>query len=320
VIAGQPVASEGRLDIVIVNYETPGLLDDCLRSIADHSVTGVRDVIVVDNSTRPEGAELVVRRHPAVRLLRPTTNVGYGSGANFGIAECTGEYVLVLNADAQLQAGALEAIIKELDLHPDTGIVGPRLVDRQGRIQPSCARFPAPGRLFLHETGLWRVVRSTEFGKVVQPFFDRETSGVVPWVLGAALGIRRCDFDAVGGFDPDYFMYYEEVDLCRRLATKGVLTRFAPAARISHVGGASTALNQAPMQREMFRSLARYTRRHGRDPALLRLRLAVVSVASARLGRDVLTRSDGSTRLPWKQTAAAWRTIVGDAIGGWRDG
>jgi GT2 family glycosyltransferase len=140
---------------------------------------------------------------------------------------------------------------------------------------------------------------------------------VVPWVLGAALAIRRRSFDAVGGFDPQYFMYYEEVDLCRRLAATGTLTRFTPAATIGHIGGASTMLNRLPMQLEMFRSLARYMRLHGRDPGLLRLRLAVVATACAWFWRDVFTRSNGRASVRTRQSARAWRAIVGDAISGW---
>jgi N-acetylglucosaminyl-diphospho-decaprenol L-rhamnosyltransferase len=327
VSTGTPVEAYGRLDIIVVNYETPGLLDDCLRSITSHSGIGqfatgrggegVREVIVVDNSPTPEGAELIVRKHPAVVLLRSETNIGYGSAANRGIAAGAGEYALVLNADAQLHAGAVEALIEELDLHPDTGIVGPRLVDAEGHVQPSCARFPTPGRVFLHETGLWKLIRSTTVGKRARPFFDLDAPGVAPWVLGAALAIRRRSFDAVGGFDPQYFMYYEEVDLCRRLAATGTLTRFTPAATISHIGGASTMLNRLPMQLEMFRSLARYIRRHGRDPGLVRLRLAVVAIASAWFWRDVLTRSGGQVRVRLRQSARGWRAIVSDAMVGW---
>ena len=329
---GVPIVREGRLDIVIVNYETPGLLDGCLRSIAGHSgighsgtahaasgrcAAGVRDVIVVDNSPTPEGAELIVRKHPAVVLVRSETNIGYGSAANRGVAAGAGEYALVLNADAHLHAGAVEALIEELDLHPETGIVGPRLVDAEGQAQPSCARFPTAGRMFLHETGLWKLLRSTKVGARARPFFDLDEPGVVPWVLGAALAIRRRSFDAVGGFDPQYFMYYEEVDLCRRLAAGGTLTRFTPAATIGHIGGASTMLNRLPMQREMFRSLARYTRQHGRDPGLLRLRLAVVATACAWFGRDVFCRTNGRARVGTRQSARAWRAIVGDAVLGW---
>lgn len=314
--AGLPAATDGRLDVVVVNFETPGLLNDCLHSITGQTTPGLGEVIVVDNSITAEGAELVVRNHSTARLLRSASNVGYGSAANLGIAAGAAEFVLVLNADAQLHAGTAQALIEELDAHPDTGVVGPRLVDSQGRIQPSCARFPTPGRVLLHEAGLWKLIRWTRLRSRTQPFFELDVPGEVPWVLGAALAIRRQSFDIVGGFDPEYFMYYEEVDLCRRLAAIGSTTRFTPAATIGHIGGASTELNRAPMQREMFRSLARYTRSHGRDPGLIRLRLAVVAVALVRSGHALLTHR----RRPRSgQSAGQWRAIVGDALRGWRN-
>ena len=109
----------------------------------------------------------------------------------------------------------------------------------------------------------------------------------------------------------------ESVDLCRRLAAEGTPTRFTPAATIGHVGGASTAMNHAPMQREMFRSLARYTRRHGRDPGLVRLRLAVIAIASAEFCRDVIVRAIPRPRGTSSRPSSGWRAIVGDAMGGW---
>jgi GT2 family glycosyltransferase len=317
-IAGRSAAVEGRLDIIVVHYETPGLLDDCLRSIADQGEGAIGEVIVVDNSALPEAAELVVQQHPAVRLLRPATNVGYGAGANHGIAAARGDYALVLNADAQVYPGAVEALVEELDRHPEAGVVGPRLVDEAGRAQPSCARFPTPGRVFLQETGLWKVARLSRFLDGVRPFFDLDVPGEVPWVLGAALAIRRRDFDAVGGFDAQYFMYYEEVDLCRRLRTRGTSTRFTPAATVAHIGGASTTMNQARMQREMFRSLARYLRRHGPAPRLVRLRIVVAAVATARCARDLLRRPNERRRR--SSVTGSWVAVIGDAARGWPDG
>jgi GT2 family glycosyltransferase len=317
VIAPLPGSPEGRLDIVIVNHETPDLVDDCLRSIGDSAPAALCRVIVVDNSAAPDAARSVVGKHPTALLVRPSTNVGYGTGANLGVAAGTAEYVLVLNADTHLHAGAVEALIDDLEQHPDAGIAGPRLVDSHGVPQPSCSRFPAPGRLVLHETGLWKLLRSTRFAERSKPFFDREVASTVPCVLGAALCIRRRDFDAVGGFDSRYFMYYEEVDLSRRLLDRGMVTRYVPTATIGHVGAASTVAHHAAMQREMLRGLARYMRTHGRDPRLLRLRAAVITVATAWLARDLLAGSRTGPRLQPTRSAALWWAVVGDALFGW---
>jgi N-acetylglucosaminyl-diphospho-decaprenol L-rhamnosyltransferase len=317
VIAPSSGSTAGRLDIVIVNYETPDLVDDSLRSIAELAPAILQQLIVVDNSTDPEPAESVVRRHPSSRLVRPGSNVGYGAGANHGVAAGTAEYVLVLNADARLDEGAVEALVGDLERHPEAGIAGPRLLDSNGVPQPSCSRFPTPGRLVMHETGLWKLMRSTRFGERLAPFFDPGVAATVPCVLGAALCIRRSDFDSVGGFDPEYFMYYEEVDLCRRLLDRGVVTRYVPSATIGHIGAASTAAHHAAMQREMLRSLARYMRRDGAGRKLLRLRAAAVAAATAWLARDVLHPPGRTGRLQFRRSAALWRAVVGDAMAGW---
>jgi len=313
-LSGSPQRS---VDIVIVNYETADLVDDCLRSIAESAPAVLGDVIVVDNSDVPDAADSVVRRHPGVRLVRPGTNVGYGAGANLGVRASTAEYVLVLNADTCVRPGTVEALVADLEEHPEAGIAGPRLVDTSGVPQPSCSRFPTPGRLVLHETGLWKVLRRTSFADRSRPFFDSDVAAVVPCVLGAALCIRRRDFDCVGGFDPGYFMYYEEVDLCRRLLDRGVVTRYVPSATVVHVGAASTVSHRAAMQREFVRGLARYTRQHGHDPGLLRLRLAAITAASAWLAGDVLLGQRAAGRSPVAKSVALWRAVVGDAIAGW---
>jgi len=306
--------ADGRVDIVIVNYETPDLVEDCLRSIDEQMLAVFGNVIVVDNSAVPEPAASVVARHPTARLVRSGTNLGYGAGANLGVREGESDYVLVMNSDTRLHAGAVEALIDDLDRHPEAGIAGPRLVDDRGATQPSCSQFPTPGRLVLHETGLWKLLRSTRFAERCAPFFEPDVARPVPCVLGAALFIRRRDFDRVDGFDPGYFMYYEEVDLCRRLVDLGVVTRFVPSATIGHIGAASTKAHHVAMQREMLRSLARYTRSHGDDRRLIRLRIAAIMAATAWLVRGFL-RGRGRSNLG--ASIALWRSVAGDVVAGW---
>jgi len=161
------------------------------------------------------------------------------------------------------------------------------------------------------------LLRSTRFGERFTPFFDPGIASTVPCVLGAALCIRRRDFDSVGGFDPEYFMYYEEVDLCRRLLDRGVVTRYVPSATIAHIGAASTVAHHAAMQREMLRSLARYMRRHGADRKLMPLRAAAITAGTAWLARDVLHAPRAGGRSSLRRSAALWRAVVGEAMAGW---
>ena len=318
-VSHSPLCWTASIDVVVVNYETPHLLDECLQSVNAHQSDVVGSVIVVDNSITSTSIELVRRQHPGVVVIRPLANLGYGAAANQGCRAGQGDYALVLNADTQLHAGALEALVDELIRHPEAAVAGPQLVDPHGRDQPSCANFPTPGRMLLHETGLWKLLRTRRLRARVQPFFNPAAPARVPWVLGAAVAVRRRCFDAVGGFDPSYFMYFEEVDLCRRLSAAGADTRFVPNARVIHVGGASTALARAPMQRDMFRSLARYTRRHHNAANLVALRVAVTVVALIRLVYDFGSYLASRRGRGQRADANGWFAIMLDAARGWPD-
>jgi N-acetylglucosaminyl-diphospho-decaprenol L-rhamnosyltransferase len=303
----------GRLDVVVVSFETPDLLDSCLDAAT--TMAGVGDVVVVDNS-HSDGCADVVREYAGVRLVRPGANLGFGAGANIGVAACSTDTV-VLNADARLADGALEALSTTLRRWPRAAVIGPRLVDEDGRLQPSCARFPTAGRLIVHQTGLWKLFARTPLRARAQPFFDRGTESEVPWVLGAALLVRREAFLAVGGFDPAFFMYFEEVDLCRRLADRGWSTVFTPTATVSHVGGASTRRDPGAMQREMYRSVAAYMRRHRRDPGLLRLRAAVCIIVLIQVLTDMTIGPRDAARGSRTASARSRLSILADVWRGW---
>ncbi|HEY7627313.1 MAG TPA: glycosyltransferase family 2 protein [Ilumatobacteraceae bacterium] len=307
--------ARSRLDVVVVSFETPGLLDSCLRSIAASPRAG--NVVVVDNSTTSACADVAADRHPSVTLIRPPANVGYGAAANIGVEATTTDVVLILNADTWLAAGSVEALLDSFDRHADAAVVGPRLSTESGVVQPSCARFPTPASVWLHQSGVWKLFRRTPLGPVTQPFFEPAGAGVVPWVLGAALAVRRSAFERVGGFDPAFFMYYEEVDLCRRLAAIGYTTRFAPTANVHHVGGASTAGDAATMRRTMYRSLATYTARHGGRGQSLLLRVAVVAAEMMQMLRDVALAILRRPRRPHLAAARNRWSTVGDALRGW---
>jgi N-acetylglucosaminyl-diphospho-decaprenol L-rhamnosyltransferase len=196
-------------------------------------------------------------------------------------------------------------------------MLGPRLLDDDDRVQPSCGRFPTAGGTLVHETGLWKLLRRTPLAAISQPFYDPGCAAEVDWVLGAAMAMRRSAFDAVGGFDSSFFMYYEEVDLCRRLSATGATTRYAPDARIHHVGGASTRRDPAVMQRTMFRSLATYMRRHAHDPALLRLRGAVAITAVVKMARDLAMGPPSGSTSSRVASARSNAPILSDAVRGW---
>jgi len=202
--------------VAIVNYNTREHLRACLATVQSEAPS---ETIVIDNASSDGSAEMVRAEYPWVTLHANQTNPGYGAAANQAIASCTAEYVLLLNSDTLLQAGALMALSSYLDLHPRAAIVGPRLVEPDGILQASCYPFPTPLNTFLENSTsaflLGRLIRChiPLLRNSYLRTWPHNAARVVPWLKGGALAIRRTAFDAVGGFDESYFMYFEDADL-----------------------------------------------------------------------------------------------------------
>lgn len=301
----------GSISVVIINYNTVRYLRDCLKSIERSTAAGV---VVVDNASTDGSAAMVETEFPWIHLIRNEENPGYGAAANQAIAGCNTSYVLLLNSDTRLQPGSLEALSSYLDHQPEAAIVGPRLVNLDGSLQPSCYQFPTPLHLLLEESTLSRY-----FGRI--PFLrDRylrtwphNTARSVPWVLGAALAIRRQAFVDIGGFDSSFFMYAEEIDLSYRLRESGWRTHFTPGATVTHVGGASTSQQRSGMNVRFFLSMVHFYRLHYSKLRMVLLLVIMKAIMVARLIRDtVRLRLGGKTPpAPWiLEDIAAWRCIL----------
>lgn len=297
-----------RIAVVVVNHDTREELRACLATLPP----GV-ETVVVDNASTDGSAEMVRAEFPAVRLLADGTNPGYGAAANRGVRACGAGYVLVLNSDTRLRPGALDALREHLDRSPRAALAGPGLLNPDGSPQASC--FPFPGTLgWLLENDPVAPLAARVPGlraKLLRVAPPREAAAV-PWVLGAALAVRRSDFEAVGGFDESYFMYFEEVDLCRRLAAAGRETHFVPAAEVVHVGGASTSRVRAAMAVQHFRSTLRFYRRHYRGPRLAFWVGVMRAKMLFRLVRDGLALGlpHPARRAALREDVAAWRRAI----------
>lgn len=300
-----------NLSVVIVNYNTRGHLRACLESLRQ---AGFSEVLVVDNASSDGSQEMVRSSFPWVTLLENDTNPGYGSGANLGIASCSSDYVLLLNSDTVLEAGTTDALRTYLDRYPSVAVVGPRLNNADGTLQPSCYAFPTPLHIFLQESSLGRFIRIIPVlrEKSLQTW-SHATVREVPWLLGAALGIRRVAFEEVGGFDTSFFMYYEEVDLCFRLHQAGWQVHFAPVTRITHVGGASTSQVRAEMLVQWFFAIRHFYQQHYSRMRLATLVLVVKTVVFGRLIRDFvhlcITRNP-TVRVRLTESFTGWRRIL----------
>jgi len=274
------------LAVVAVTYSPGAALTGFLDSLAAASAEPVQ-VVLADNGSTDGAPELAAER-PNVRLLRTGSNVGYGRAANLGVAETGTEFVVVCNPDVIWAPGALDELRKVAERWPRAGAIGPLIRAEDGTVYPSARELPSLVRGIGHAAlgSVWPGNPWTRAYRREQSPIER-TAG---WLSGSCLLLRRAAFDSVGGFDPAYFMYFEDVDLGERLADAGWLNVYAPSAEIVHTGSHATAHNKQAMFREHHRSAYRYLagRYPGRYWAPLRLAIRAGLLARSRLAPPVI--------------------------------
>jgi len=261
-------AEVAEVAAVIVNFNARAHLVECVRSLR---ADGVDIVVVVDNASSDGSEDALAASDPDARFLPTGSNLGFGRAANLGVAATDAGHVLILNPDTIVEPGTVKALAAALDADPRLAVVGPRIDNPDGALYPSARRFPkmgdAAGHAFLGI--VWRKNRFTRRYRMLD--WDHTSPGTVDWVSGACMLVRRTAFDAVGGFDPAYFMYVEDVDLCWRLGRAGWTVGYEPAGRVVHAVGASSQLAPYRMILAHHRSLLRFADRSitGPERALL---------------------------------------------------
>ncbi len=247
-----------RVSAVVVNYNARDHLLECVRSLR---AEGVGDVVVADNGSRDGSAEALARSDPEAVFLPTGGNLGYGAGANRGVAVCRGELLLICNADVTVEPGAVKALAAALDADEGLALVGPRIEEPDGSLYPSSRTFPTIVDAFGHAF-LGLVVPANRFTRRYRMLdWDHAHAGPVDWVSGACFLARRSAWDALGGFEESYFMYAEDVDLCWRAWQGDWRVGYEPAARVTHVRGVSTDQAAYRMIVAHHRSLLRFYRR-----------------------------------------------------------
>ncbi len=205
------------LSVVILNWNTCALLEKCLRALVCPQRDIDVEIIVVDNASGDNSREMVRREFPQVNLIANPKNTGFGAGNNVALPQARGRYVLFLNSDTVVIDGALTSMVQYADANPDIGILGPKLLNGDGSLQYSCRRYPNLATGFFRNTPLGRLFPKNRFATdYLMQDWDHAAPRDVDWVSGAALMMRRELIAQIGGFDEDYYMYCEDVDLCWR--------------------------------------------------------------------------------------------------------
>jgi GT2 family glycosyltransferase len=225
------------LSIVVVNYNTCHLLDELFASIARATQGLSLQLIMVDNASTDKSVEYLERTAYPIELVLNQKNVGFGRANNQALPFVRGRHVLLLNTDAFVSEDTFTKTVAWMNEHPECGVLGVRLVGRDGALQPSCRYRPTIANIFLHKTGLFRWFPSVR--AVDDMAWPHDAVRECDWVPGCYYLIRREVLRTVGLFDPRFFMYYEEVDHCIRVQQAGWKVFFYPFTQVVHIGGES---------------------------------------------------------------------------------
>ncbi len=263
------------LSVVIVNWNVCALLRRCLHSLlaparlaAANGIWQLSDgytfeVLVVDSASDDDSVAMVRSEFPTVRLYASTINLGYAGGNNLGMRESRGRYVLLLNPDTEVQAGALGTMLGYLDAHPRVGVVGPQLLWPDGRVQSSRRRFPSLATAFVESTFLQKwFPRHYLLHRYYMLDCPDDATCEVDWLTGACLMVRREVIARVGMLDEGFFMYSEELDWQRRIGEAGWRIVYLPMAKVVHHEGKSSEQVVALRHIRFQRSKVRYFGKH----------------------------------------------------------
>jgi N-acetylglucosaminyl-diphospho-decaprenol L-rhamnosyltransferase len=253
----EPTPHGDQLGVVVVTFSPGETLERFLDSLAKATSRPVRVVLADNGST--DGAPQQAARRPGVRLVETGGNLGYGGGANRGMAALPPEigWVVIANPDVEWGADSLDTLLAAAQRWPHGGAFGPLIREPNGAVYPSARLLPSLGRGIGH-AALGRVWPGNPWTRAYRQSDTTVTERTAGWLSGSCLLVRRAVFDAVHGFDERYFMYFEDVDLGDRIGRAGWQNVYVPTAEVTHVGGHATSRSSATMLAAHHNSAYRY--------------------------------------------------------------
>ena len=302
------------VDVMVVNFNTAALLQPMFDALRAAGGEALASYLVVDNASVDDSVERLGKVCPQALLLSNKLNVGFGRANNQLLAHLQGKYALLLNTDAFVAADSLQKTVDYMEAHPECGILGVRLVGRDGDLQPSCRYFPTPLNVFVGRTGLGRFFPGLKM--VDEMDWDHASVRECDWLPGCFYLVRREVLDQVGLFDPRYFLYYEEVDHCKRVKAAGWKVVYFPDTTVVHIGGESSKsvaeLEAASRQISGYQiesELLYFRKHHG--AAGLALHMLLVSLGDLVLALKALLKGRGLAAIKacWRHTRATWSLL-----------
>jgi len=254
-----------KISIVIVSWNTKDLLKKCLQSLIKYGEDFDLEIFVIDNASTDGTTWMMKNDFPEINFIPNKDNAGFAKANNQGIKLSTGDYVLLLNPDTEIFSDTLPSSVKFMEENPSCGVMGCKMVYKNGKLQPSVRRFPRFWPILLMFLKLPKVfphLGSVE--RYLATDFDYEKTQEVDQVMGAYMFIRPKAFDRIGLLDEDFFIWFEEVDFCRRIWKAEYKVMYFAGAKIIHHGGQSFAQQKmVKNQMNFFKSALKYFRKNG---------------------------------------------------------
>jgi len=264
------------LSIIIVNYNSGEELIVCIKSIIRYLTNVSYEIIVVDNNSTDNSRELLKEFSAEIKTIILETNTGYAIANNYGMEQCKGEYILLLNPDTYLNNNSIKQMIVFLDNKPEVGVVGPLLTDQNGKSQLPSSNFPDLKQQILYMLNfkflLNRIARSYEQRKALKLKIPFE----VDWISGACFMLKRTIYESVGGLDEGFFLYAEDVDWCIRIKDSGWKIYCYPSTEVVHIRGVSTKKNIFLLITTRYKSNLYFAKKHFSSSQLFILRIIVL--------------------------------------------
>lgn len=297
-----------NIDVVVVNWNSGNQLKRCIESIKNNSEDFVSNIIVVDNNSSDDSCSDIIESTD-LRLISENSNLGFGAASNIGAKIGNSNFILFINPDAKLYAGTLRVSLDYLHRSSNfsVGIVGVRLVDELGHVVRSCAKFPSALNFISHAMGLDRIFLRVGY---FMSWWGHDQTRDVDHVIGAFYLVRRELFEALGGFDENFFVYLEDLDFSYRARQAGWRSVYLADTQSFHAGGGVS--NQVKAQRLFYsiRSRVLYAFKHfSKSEAMLVLIASFIIEPIFRWTLAIMRRSWPTLKETWQGYAMLWHWL-----------
>lgn len=302
------------ISVILVSYNTAKMSIEALDHLYASKGDFELEVFIIDNASKDNSVELIAEKYPDITLIKNEVNVGFGRANNQALSLIKGDYVLLLNTDAFVESNTLQKSMEYMEANVRCGVLGARLLGRNGELQPSCRYFPTPWNLFAERIGLNYFFPSIKLVDAAE--FDAELTQACDWVPGCYYMVRKAVIDDVGLFDPLYFLYSEEVDHCFSVKKAGWDVVYFADISVVHIGGESaksvgeiSMVSRQVPQLQIESELLYFRKNHGVLGMMLHIIMSNLADMLQTL-KDIL-RLKGLNKISYniKRIFAFWQTL-----------